>query len=89
MCGWACYLLANPSAVLPFCWVQTRAISSLDRATIGEMSGSREERDGSDEKGPLWKLPVLKSKQLGKLGPGFGFGAGCGFGFGLGLLGGN
>ena len=43
--------------------------------------------DGS-EKGLLWKLPVLKSKQLGRLGPGFGLGAGCGFGLGVGLIGG-
>ncbi|XP_043718687.1 protein TRIGALACTOSYLDIACYLGLYCEROL 5, chloroplastic [Telopea speciosissima] len=40
------------------------------------------------EKGWLWKLPVLKSKHLGKLGPGFGLGAGCGFGLGVGFLGG-
>ncbi|PIA47049.1 hypothetical protein AQUCO_01400035v1 [Aquilegia coerulea] len=40
------------------------------------------------EKGFLWKLPVLKTNQLGKLGPGFGFGAGCGVGLGFGLMGG-
>ncbi|XP_042487641.1 keratin, type I cytoskeletal 14 [Macadamia integrifolia] len=41
------------------------------------------------DKGLLWrKLPVLKSKHLGKLGPGFGLGAGCGFGIGVGFLGG-
>jgi len=45
-------------------------------------------RNGDDEKGLLWKLPVLKSSNLGKLGPGFGVGAGCGLGFGIGLLGG-
>ncbi|KAA8521122.1 hypothetical protein F0562_011725 [Nyssa sinensis] len=45
--------------------------------------------NGDDEgKGLLWKLPLLKSKQLGKLGPGFGLGAGCGFGLGFGLVGG-
>ncbi|CAH9051075.1 unnamed protein product [Cuscuta europaea] len=44
---------------------------------------------GQDEaKGFLWKLPVVKSKELGKLGPGFGLGIGCGFGFGVGLIGG-
>ncbi|KAK2975637.1 hypothetical protein RJ640_021082 [Escallonia rubra] len=41
-----------------------------------------------EEKGLLWKLPVVKSKHLGKLGPAFGLGAGCGFGFGIGLVGG-
>ncbi|XP_052200798.1 uncharacterized protein LOC127807177 isoform X2 [Diospyros lotus] len=40
------------------------------------------------EKGLLWKLPAIKTKQLGKLGPAFGIGAGCGFGFGIGLIGG-
>lgn len=43
---------------------------------------------GDDEKGLLWKLPVVKSNNFGKVGPAFGFGAGCGLGFGLGLLGG-
>lgn len=42
-----------------------------------------------EQKGLLWKLPELKSKQLGKLGPAFGFGAGCGLGLGVGLLGGS
>ncbi|KAK4413470.1 hypothetical protein Salat_2759600 [Sesamum alatum] len=41
-----------------------------------------------EEKGLLWKLPAVKSKQLGKLGPAFGVGAGCGFGFAIGLIGG-
>ncbi|PON95131.1 glycine-rich protein [Trema orientale] len=50
------------------------------------MTGREEREEG--EKGLLWKLPVVKSKQLGKLGPAFGLGAGCGFGFGIGLLGG-
>lgn len=46
-------------------------------------------RNGEDEHiGLLWRLPVVKSKQLGKIGPAFGFGAGCGVGFGLGLMGG-
>ncbi|OIV98948.1 hypothetical protein TanjilG_07383 [Lupinus angustifolius] len=40
------------------------------------------------EKGLLWKLPVIKSSDFGKLGPAFGFGAGCGLGFGVGILGG-
>ncbi|KAL2497566.1 glycine-rich protein [Abeliophyllum distichum] len=41
-----------------------------------------------EEKGLLWKLPTMKSKQFGKLGPAFGIGAGCGFGFAVGLVGG-
>ncbi|KAJ8441514.1 hypothetical protein Cgig2_026315 [Carnegiea gigantea] len=50
-----------------------------------EMNGGG--RDVED-RGLLWKLPVMSTKELGKIGPGFGFGAGCGFGFGIGLLGG-
>ncbi|OVA15463.1 hypothetical protein BVC80_8411g8 [Macleaya cordata] len=50
------------------------------------MSG--EGRRENEEKGLLWKLPVVKTKQLGKVGPAFGIGAGCGLGFGFGLLGG-
>ncbi|XP_028798125.1 ATP-dependent RNA helicase glh-2 [Neltuma alba] len=45
-------------------------------------------RDDSEEKGLLWKLPVVKSRNLGKVGPAFGVGVGCGFGVGVGLLGG-
>ncbi|XP_073283368.1 uncharacterized protein [Primulina huaijiensis] len=41
-----------------------------------------------DEKGILWKLPAVKSRQLGKLGPAFGIGAGCGLGFAIGFFGG-
>ncbi|KAK1299576.1 hypothetical protein QJS10_CPB13g01091 [Acorus calamus] len=44
--------------------------------------------DDTDDKGLLWRLPVAKSKNIGKIGPGFGYGAGCGVGFGLGLVGG-
>ncbi|RDX69379.1 hypothetical protein CR513_51514 [Mucuna pruriens] len=44
--------------------------------------------NGDENKGLLWKLPVVKSDQFGKVGPAFGLGAGCGLGFGLGLLGG-
>jgi hypothetical protein len=40
------------------------------------------------DKGLLWKLPVVKFSNYGKVGPGFGFGAGCGLGFGIGFLGG-
>uniref|UniRef100_A0A2N9FPT0 Reverse transcriptase domain-containing protein n=1 Tax=Fagus sylvatica TaxID=28930 RepID=A0A2N9FPT0_FAGSY len=50
--------------------------------------GRKEGEEGEEEKGLVWKLPQLKSKQLGKLGPAFGIGAGCGLGFGIGLLGG-
>jgi len=42
-----------------------------------------------DNKGLLWKLPLVKSDQFGKLGPAFGIGAGCGLGFGAGVLGGS
>ncbi|EXC32490.1 hypothetical protein L484_012657 [Morus notabilis] len=40
------------------------------------------------EKGLPWKLPAIKSKHLGKVGPAFGVGAGCGVGVGVGVLGG-
>ncbi|XP_026446799.1 uncharacterized protein LOC113347369 isoform X1 [Papaver somniferum] len=41
----------------------------------------------NNAKGFLWKLPVFKTKELGKLGPAFGLGVGCGVGFGVGFLG--
>lgn len=44
--------------------------------------------DGDDERGLIWRLPVVKTNDLGKLGPGFAIGAGCGLGFGVGLIGG-
>ncbi|XXG39429.1 hypothetical protein AAC387_Pa01g0390 [Persea americana] len=44
--------------------------------------------DVDDDRGLIWRLPLIRSKELGKLGPAVGFGAGCGFGLGLGLLGG-
>ncbi|XP_050234526.1 uncharacterized protein LOC126682804 [Mercurialis annua] len=44
--------------------------------------------DDDDEKGLLWKLPEVRFKEFGKLGPAFGLGAGCGVGFGIGLVGG-
>ncbi|KAI8000445.1 hypothetical protein LOK49_LG09G01892 [Camellia lanceoleosa] len=43
---------------------------------------------GNEDKGLLWRLPVIKSKELGKLGPAFGIGAGCGVGLCIGLIGG-
>ncbi|KAH7443773.1 hypothetical protein KP509_02G050300 [Ceratopteris richardii] len=36
----------------------------------------------------LWKLPVMYSTDLGRLGPGFGCGVGFGFGIGFGIIGG-
>ncbi|KAL0540574.1 hypothetical protein IC582_020582 [Cucumis melo] len=51
------------------------------------MNGNRN-RDGEDERGLLWNLPVLKSSRFGNLGPAFGLGVGCGVGFGIGLVGG-
>jgi hypothetical protein len=46
-------------------------------------------RSDEEEKGLLWKLPEVRFKELGRVGPAFGFGAGCGVGFGVGLVGGN
>ncbi|OMO77541.1 hypothetical protein COLO4_25109 [Corchorus olitorius] len=40
------------------------------------------------DRGLIWKLPKLKLKDVGKVGPAFGLGAGCGLGFGVGLVGG-
>lgn len=44
---------------------------------------------GDDDKGLLWRLPKVRIKDVGKVGPAFGLGFGCGFGFGAGLIGGN
>ncbi|EEF42552.1 keratin, type II cytoskeletal I [Ricinus communis] len=44
--------------------------------------------DDEEEKGLLWKLPEVRFKDFGKVGPAFGLGAGCGVGFGVGLVGG-
>ena len=52
------------------------------------MNGFGSGRDDDDDKGLIWKLPELKIKDFGKLGPAFGTGVGCGVGFGLGLVGG-
>lgn len=41
-----------------------------------------------DERGLIWKLPELKFKDFGKVGPAFGTGLGCGVGVGVGLVGG-
>ncbi|XP_031386730.1 fibroin heavy chain isoform X2 [Punica granatum] len=60
--------------------------SQLRHSKRGKEMNGRGDREG--DKGLIWKLPPVKSKQLGKLGPAFGFGAGCGVGFGLGLMGG-
>ncbi|XP_024532236.1 chorion class B protein M3A5 [Selaginella moellendorffii] len=40
------------------------------------------------ERGLLWKLPLVKSSEWGKLGPAFGAGVGCGVGVGAGIIGG-
>ncbi|KAJ8484228.1 hypothetical protein OPV22_016713 [Ensete ventricosum] len=45
-------------------------------------------RRSKPAKGFVWKLPVVKTDDLGKLGPGLSFGAGCGVGVGIGLFGG-
>ncbi|KAJ8770012.1 hypothetical protein K2173_009095 [Erythroxylum novogranatense] len=52
------------------------------------MNGYGAGRSEEEEKGLLWKLPEVRLKDLGKVGPGFGLGAGCGVGFGVGLVGG-
>lgn len=50
------------------------------------MSSRRRIED--DDKGLLWKLPQVRIKDIGKVGPAFGLGVGCGVGFGAGLIGG-
>ncbi|XP_031255527.1 keratin, type II cytoskeletal 5 [Pistacia vera] len=45
-------------------------------------------RRDDEEKGLIWKLPQIKLKDLGKVGPAFGAGIGCGVGVGVGLVGG-
>lgn len=49
---------------------------------------NRRRSNGDDDKGLLWKLPQVRIKDVGKVGPAFGLGFGCGFGFGAGLIGG-
>ncbi|MFS7951597.1 hypothetical protein Hanom_Chr07g00597021 [Helianthus anomalus] len=55
--------------------------------TLNKMP-NRNHNDDDDDNGLLWKLPVVYSNKLGKLGPAFGLGAGCGVGFGVGMIGG-
>jgi hypothetical protein len=43
---------------------------------------------GGGQKGLLWRLPEVTSKELGKIGPAFGLGIGCGAGAGIGFFGG-
>ncbi|MQL76205.1 hypothetical protein Taro_008591 [Colocasia esculenta] len=57
-----------------------------EEMTGGSRGGA--DHGGAAERGLFWKLPVARSRELGKLGPGMGLGAGCGVGFGLGLYGG-
>ncbi|URE09855.1 hypothetical protein MUK42_21659 [Musa troglodytarum] len=52
------------------------------------MVGRRSKPAKGKEKAFVWKLPVVKTEDLGKLGPGLSFGAGCGVGVGIGLFGG-
>lgn len=55
----------------------------------GNGNGRRRRREVEEmDKGLIWKLPQLKLKEVGKVGPAFGLGAGCGLGFGIGLVGG-
>jgi hypothetical protein len=44
--------------------------------------------DDDSKRGLAWKLPLVKSKELGKIGPAMGYGIGCGFGLGAGIIGG-
>ncbi|PPD76969.1 hypothetical protein GOBAR_DD26100 [Gossypium barbadense] len=54
----------------------------------GNGNGRRRRREVEEtDKGLIWKLPQLKLKEVGKVGPAFGLGAGCGLGFGIGLVG--
>ncbi|KAJ8763461.1 hypothetical protein K2173_002344 [Erythroxylum novogranatense] len=50
------------------------------------MNGYDAGRSEEEEKGLLWKLPEVRLKDLGKVGPGFGLDTGCGVGFGVGLV---
>lgn len=56
---------------------------------MNSYSGGGGGRNDEEDKGLLWKLPEVRFKEFGKVGPAFGFGAGCGVGFGVGLIGGN
>ncbi|KAG0554320.1 hypothetical protein M758_12G084700 [Ceratodon purpureus] len=44
--------------------------------------------DDDDRRGMLWRLPKLRSRDWGTLGPAFGYGIGCGVGLGAGIVGG-
>jgi hypothetical protein len=59
-------------------------------ATVeGETMGKKLGGGGAGvQKGLLWRLPEVTSKELGKIGPGFGLGVGCGAGAGIGFFGG-
>ncbi|CAN1143258.1 hypothetical protein LINPERHAP1_LOCUS24119 [Linum perenne] len=56
----------------------------MNRFTGATSSGNNDD----EEKGFIWKLPEIRVKDFGKIGPAFGYGAGCGVGFGVGLIGG-
>ena len=43
---------------------------------------------GGDQKGLLWRLPKVTSKELGKIGLALGIGIGCGVGAGVEFFGG-
>lgn len=44
--------------------------------------------DDDDERGLLGRLPKLRSRDWGNIGPAFGYGIGCGVGLGAGIVGG-
>ncbi|KAJ7294133.1 hypothetical protein O6H91_Y276200 [Diphasiastrum complanatum] len=41
-----------------------------------------------EAKGLVWRLPLVRAADVGKLGPAFGLGMGCGVGVGVGIVGG-
>lgn len=59
----------------------------MSRGPYGNGGRGRDDEE-EEEKGILWKLPEVKSKQLGKIGPAFGIGFGCGVGLAIGIVGG-
>ena len=67
---------------------QEQTSQHKDIRVIEKMNNFGRGSDDEEEKGLLWKLPEVRFKDFGKVGPAFGLGAGCGVGFGVGLVGG-
>jgi hypothetical protein len=78
---------------LPF-WEKTQDHPSSSGTNATEEKGKSREgkamaaKRGGGQKGLLWRLPEVTSKELGKIGPAFGLGIGCGAGAGIGFFGG-